>query len=250
MATVLVVEDEPDLRLFAQINLERAEHRVLTAADGHEGLAIAEREVPDVVLLDVVMPGLDGWEVLRRIKASPDAAVRTVPVVMMTALGGDRDQVQGGVEGAIRYLVKPVPPGDLLDAVRDVVDGAAEPVRRRKVQTESLERLARIEAGGVGADGGPRPRLTRLERHRPRQDAAPPAAPAEPPAPQLTVRQYELLRVLRDAPSVTAAAATLSMSRSNIYASLRRIGRKLGTADVTELLRMLRSGELALPAGP
>lgn len=247
MATVLIVDDEPDIVLFARVNLELSGHAVRTAADGEEALASLRDDPPDVVVLDVMMPRRDGWSVLAEMKRDDDEAVRTIPVVMLTALTDAEDQVRGGIEGAIRYLGKPVTPDDLVAAVEDVLAQGPEPVQRKAVQQRALERLARMERGLGPAPAGPSgPRLSRLER--PRQAAA---APVERPAiggdgePVLTEKQRDLLRALREAESVSTVAAELEVSRSNIYASLRRIGRKLGIGDVSELLRRLRAGELS-----
>jgi DNA-binding NarL/FixJ family response regulator len=249
MATVLIVDDEPDILLFVRINLEMAGHEVRTAADGAEALESMRREPPDVVVLDVMMPRVDGWSVLAEMKADPDDAIRTIPVVMLTALSDDVDQVRGGIEGAVRYLSKPVAPEDLVDAVADVLAKGPEPVQRKAAQQRALERLARIERGvsgdvDPGATAGPR--LSRLERPRAttNEAASPSPRPPEPEA-VLTEKQRDLLLALKRAESVSAVATELGVSRSNVYASLRRIGRKLGVTDVSELLRRLRSGELA-----
>lgn len=248
MATVLIVDDEPDIVLLVRVNLELAGHDVLTAADGEEGLAAAHANHPDVIVLDVMMPKLDGWSVLERLKSDDDLLIRTIPVVMLTALSTDQDQVRGGIEGAIEYLTKPVAPGALVKAVEDVLAGDPEPVRRKAAQRRALERLARIETGAASSSplGSPRPRLSRLEH--PRNDrgssGAPQGAPAGSAVATLTDKQRVLLRTLQTAPSVSDAADALGMSRSNIYASLRRVGRKLDVPDVSELLRRLRAGDL------
>lgn len=249
MATVLVVDDEPDIVLFVRINLELAGHAVRTAADGAEALESVRREPPDVVVLDVMMPKIDGWSVLAEMKSDADEDIRTVPVVMLTALSDDVDQVRGAIEGAVRYLSKPVTPEALVEAVEEVLEQGPEPVQRKAAQTRALERLARIERGLGGdavitSDG---PRLSRLERPR---SATPPAPPsrgprASEPEATLTDKQRELLVALQEAESVSAVAAELGVSRSNVYASLRRVGRKLGVSDVSELLRRLRAGDLA-----
>jgi DNA-binding response OmpR family regulator len=247
MATVLVVDDEPDIVLFAQINLEMSGYEVRSAVDGEAALAAIDEARPDLVLLDVMMPGLDGWAVLERIKAHPDEAVRTVPVVMMTALGSDQDQARGGIEGAVRHLVKPVTPDDLLAAVDAALTGDPEPVQRRRAQQGALTRLARAERAESGdttpAATGRSPRLTRLERARtpaPGADGAPHPVPVDLAAVQLTDKQRELLDAIRAAPSVRAAADALGTSRSNVYASLRRIGRRVGLTDVSALLARIR----------
>lgn len=254
MATVLIVDDEPDIVLFVRVNMEMDGHRVLTAGDGEAALVAVAEHHPDVVILDVMMPKLDGWAVLERLKADDDLLVRTIPVVMLTALGTDEDQARGGIEGAVRYLAKPVTPDALLEAVQDVLDGDPEPVQRKAAQQRALERLARMQRGASGApisSSDPRPRLGRLER------APSAAAPVTPPRAaaavadlgSLTTKQRSLLGTLRRTPSVSAAAEELAMSRSNIYASLRRIGRKLGIDDVSDLLHRLRGGELDAVVG-
>lgn len=246
MATVLIVDDEPDIVLFVRINMEMDGHEVMTASDGEEALALVARHHPDAIVLDVMMPKLDGWAVLERLKRDADPSIRTIPVVMLTALGSGQDQVRGGIEGAVRYLPKPVTPDDLVAAVRSAIEGEPEPVQRKAAQQRALERLARIERGtdGASTSSAPRPRLGRLEHPR---TVVPPVAAspsAVTPVEALTDKQRALLRTLKGAASVTDAADELDMSRSNIYASLRRIGRKLDLLEVTELLRRLRDGEL------
>lgn len=244
MTTVLVVDDEPDIVYFAQVNLELSGYDVIQAADGEQALDLARSHHPDVVLLDVMMPKLDGWGVLEQLKADDDPSVRTIPVVMLTALRDDQHQVRGGIEGAIRYLPKPVTPDAMLQAIEEVLEGGPEPEQRKQVQQASLSRLARMERGGSGAEpAGPQPRLSRLERPRPATAPAPPPAKAVDVV--LSPSQRTLLQALQGTPSVSEAAQQLGMSRSNIYASLRRIGRKLDEHDASNLLRRLRAGELS-----
>jgi DNA-binding NarL/FixJ family response regulator len=200
---------------------------------------------PDAIVLDVMMPKLDGWSVIERLKHDSDERVRTIPVVMLTALTSDQDEVRGGIEGAIRYLAKPVTAEALVAAVEDVLAGAPEPERRKAVQQQSLQRLARMESGETAHHADePRARLSRMERPRPPRGPSVPAV-AQGQAAALTDKQRALLQALQAAPSVTDAAAMLGMSRSNIYASLRRVVRKLEYDDVSELLRRLRAGDLA-----
>src|SRR5438105_13404911 len=101
MATVLAVDDHPDILELIRVNLELAGHRVVVARSGPEGLRLACHERPDLVLLDVMMPGMDGWTVLEHLKSEP--AVADVPVVLLTARTADTDRVRGGIERAIRY---------------------------------------------------------------------------------------------------------------------------------------------------
>ncbi len=251
MAKVLVVDDEPDIVLFAQVNLELNGHEVRTAANGRAALESVHEERPDALILDVMMPELDGWGVLEGLKGDEDEAIRTIPIVMLTALDTDHDRARGGIEGAVRYLTKPISPDDLLAALEDVLSGPPEPEQRKAAQQHGLANLARIERNAAGgeAPSSVRPRLSRLE-HAPSSAPAAPA-PATPAAIEgdLTAKQRELLEALLAAPSVSAAADALGMSRSNVYASLRRVGRKLGVNDVSELLRLLRSGHLDTALG-
>ncbi|MBV9411327.1 MAG: response regulator, partial [Acidimicrobiia bacterium] len=144
MATVLAVDDEEDILTIIRHNLEREGHRVLTAPNGDRALELVREEQPDVVVLDVMMPGTDGWGVLSMIKAERDE-LATIPVLMLTARAADEDRIRGGIEGAIRDLTKPFSPRDLCAEVAAALEGEPEPVKRRKVQKESLAQLARLE---------------------------------------------------------------------------------------------------------
>ncbi|MDQ1437611.1 MAG: hypothetical protein QOK43_1240 [Acidimicrobiaceae bacterium] len=248
MASVLVVDDEDDIRELVRINLELDGHQVTTAASGMEALDRLQDLHPDVVVLDVMMPGMDGWEVLSRIKADSSAALAAVPVLMLTARTDDMDRIRGGIEGAIRYITKPFSLPDLRQEVNHALEGDPEPVKRRKVQHNALEHLARLEKGdgaSAPASASARPRLTKLE-------GAPEAK--NPPPRQirlqlaqvqtLSEKQHELLTAVSTTATVRAAAEQLGVSRSNVYASLRRIARKLGVRTVPELVTIVRQGGL------
>jgi DNA-binding response OmpR family regulator len=244
VARILVVDDEPDIRTLVQLNLELDGHDVITAANGAEALELIADEVPDIMLLDLMMPEVDGWTVLETIKAASDLDVNHIPVLMLTANDAIDAKVRGGIEGAIRYLTKPFSPLVLRQEVQSALDGEAEPAKRRRAQQSALEQLARLEKGAAEADVSPRPHLTRLERK--------PVAAAEPrdvlaareKLDALTDKQRELLEKLAEMSSVSDAALDLGVSRSNVYASLRRISRKLGVASVPELLRLVRDRTL------
>jgi DNA-binding response OmpR family regulator len=248
MATVLVVDDEDDILEIVRMNLELDGHDVLVARGGAEAFEIVRRQTPDVVLLDIMMPGIDGWDVLARLKSDPELRATTVPVLMLTALTADDDRVRGGIEGAIRYITKPFLPSDLCAEVNRVLDGEPEPVRRKQVQQESLVALARMEKGAAkGAatsDDAVHPHLTRLERVREPQAEPPHIRAVRERMGALSPKQRELLDVLHRSASVSQAAVDLKVSRSNVYASLRRISRKLGTRSVGELLALVREGDL------
>jgi len=246
MATILVVDDEPDIRQLVQLNLELDGHRVITAANGNEALAAVEAEVPDIMLLDLQMPERDGWSVLQAIKDAGDQDVNRIPVLMLTAYDTPDNRVRGGIEGALRYLTKPFSPNALREEVRAALDGDPEPVKRRKAQQAALEQLARMEKGAdpMARSDDTRPRLTRME-HRPAPAAEPKQlVEAREKLADLTEKQRDLLNRLATSSSVSDAASDLSVSRSNVYASLRRISRKLGVASVPDLLTLVRDGSL------
>lgn len=245
MATVLVVDDEPDIRALIQLNLELDGHRVITAANGAEALEMVADEVPDVMLLDLMMPEVDGWTVLETIKAARDLDINRIPVLMLTANDAADARVRGGIEGAIRFLTKPFSPSSLRDEINEALAGDPEPAKRRRSQQAALEQLARLERGGEMTEpSAARPRLTRLER-RPVPTAEPnQVVVARERLGSLTEKQRELLESLAASAAVSDAAAGLGVSRSNVYASLRRISRKLGVPSVPELLRLIRDGTL------
>jgi len=245
VTTILVIEDEPDIRDLIRLTLELDGMSVVPAADGAEGLASAEAAPPDAIVLDVMMPGIDGWEVLSRLKGL-GGPVAEVPVVMLTARTGTLDRIRGGIEGAVRYVTKPFNPAELRDTLLEVLAGAPEPVQRRTAQHEALAALARVEGGRPAGPPppAPRPHLSRL-------DGAPvsrvrPAGPVVPRArlDTLSAKQRELLAAVGAAPTVIEAADRLAVSRSNVYASLRRIARKLDVPSVTALVSLARAGAL------
>lgn len=116
---ILVVEDEPDIREVIEFNLKCEGYRVSGASDGEQGLECARREFPDAILLDRMLPGLDGLEVCRRLKADPD--LRSIPIIMVTAKAEVDDVVEGLEAGADDYLSKPFSPKELLARVKAVV---------------------------------------------------------------------------------------------------------------------------------
>ncbi|MBM7868362.1 response regulator [Heliobacterium gestii] len=114
---ILVIEDEDAIRRFILINLERNSFQVMAAADGEEGLDLAKSFQPHLVLLDILLPGIDGFEVCRRLREkTPDVAV-----IMLTARGQDFDKVMGLELGADDYIVKPFNPLELVARIRAVL---------------------------------------------------------------------------------------------------------------------------------
>jgi DNA-binding response OmpR family regulator len=114
--TILVVDDERHIVELARLYLEQDGYRVATASDGHEALTHARRVRPALVVLDLMLPGLDGWEVCKRLRAESD-----VPVIMLTARGDDVDRIVGLEIGADDYLIKPFNPRELVARVRAVL---------------------------------------------------------------------------------------------------------------------------------
>ena len=115
-ATILVVDDNHDNVEILQTFLEARGYRVAAATDGRTALAKLEEVHPALVLLDVMMPGMDGWQVCRTIKNHPDFA--STRVVMVTAKGGFEDKFEGMRSGADDYVVKPVDLGELAEKVK------------------------------------------------------------------------------------------------------------------------------------
>ncbi len=118
--TILVVEPSPIERAQLSGVLTGAGYRVLVAGDGEEGVAVARREMPDLVLMEVVMPGLNGYQATRALTRSDDERIARIPVILVSNKGQDTDKVWGLRQGAIDYLVKPVTDNELLMRIADI----------------------------------------------------------------------------------------------------------------------------------
>ncbi|MCL4458376.1 MAG: response regulator [Chloroflexi bacterium] len=116
---VLIADDEQPLRLLLRATLSSDAYQILEAEDGKETLALAQKEQPDILLLDVLMPGLDGFEVCERLKKDP--ATAGITVVMLTAKGQETDKERGKRVGADYYLTKPFSPIQLLQLMNDIL---------------------------------------------------------------------------------------------------------------------------------
>jgi DNA-binding response OmpR family regulator len=114
--TILVVDDEPEIVRFVRAYLEDAGYRVVIASEGQEALFVARHEKPDLVILDLMMPGMDGWDFIRRYRQERDT-----PIVVLTARVEESDQVQGLELGADDYVTKPFSPRSLVARVRAVL---------------------------------------------------------------------------------------------------------------------------------
>jgi DNA-binding response OmpR family regulator len=117
--TVLLVEDERDIADLVRYHVEKAGMRFVHAADGGTALRLARAELPDVAILDLMLPGLDGLEVCRQLRG--DASTRRLPIIMLTARGEEVDRVVGLELGADDYVVKPFSPRELVARIRAVL---------------------------------------------------------------------------------------------------------------------------------
>lgn len=130
MARILIVDDEPGTLKLLKINLELNGHEAFLASDGETALKRIETEKPDLVLLDVMMPVLDGWEVLRRLQ---ELALRDAPrVIIMTAKAGGRDLARGLQLGAHEYVTKPFDMDEFLSIIGEILSLSPEETERRR----------------------------------------------------------------------------------------------------------------------
>ena len=116
---VLVIDDEPPIRLLCRVNLEAEGMEVLEAPDGLGGVELARAERPDVILLDVMMPGLDGWRVAEELLE--DERTQDIPIIFLTARAEFRDRARGLDIGGVDYVTKPFNPLELAPLVRDLL---------------------------------------------------------------------------------------------------------------------------------
>jgi two-component system phosphate regulon response regulator PhoB len=143
MGTILVVEDEPDIAELVKYHLEKAGLPARVIGDGKQALDLIVREQPALVVLDLMLPGLDGMEVCRRLRGSP--ATRDIPVIMLTAKAEEVDRIVGLEMGADDYVPKPFSPRELVARVKAVLRRTAAPPQ----PSESP-----VVAGGVRLDPG------------------------------------------------------------------------------------------------
>jgi DNA-binding response OmpR family regulator len=200
MATVLVVDDEPIVREVVVRYLSREGHETLEAADGVAARAVIERSYPDLVVLDVMLPGTDGLELCRWIRATSE-----LPVIMLTARGEEADRIVGLELGADDYVTKPFSPRELAARVRTVL-------RRSNHSDAPVERLA---FGDVSLE-----RATRELRKRDKEV-------------RLTVKEFDLVWFLASHPRRV-------FSRDQLMSSVWGYAAALDTGTVTVHVRRLR----------
>jgi two-component system phosphate regulon response regulator PhoB len=115
LPAILIVEDDPELRELLRLTLARSRYRLVEAVNGEQGLELARRLRPRLILLDVQLPGMDGLEVCRRLKA--DAELAEARVLMLTAAASEQDRARGAAAGADGYMTKPFGPLALLERI-------------------------------------------------------------------------------------------------------------------------------------
>ena len=141
MPRVLVIDDEEPIRLLCRVNLEAAEIDVSEAEDGKSGLEAARAERPDVILLDVMMPGMDGWQVFEQLLQ--DETTAQIPIVFLTARAELRDQARGLELGGVDYVTKPFNPLHLAPLIEDLL-ARVERGEEHELRRERLAELRQL----------------------------------------------------------------------------------------------------------
>jgi DNA-binding response OmpR family regulator len=143
MAKILIIEDEPTLAETFAENLANESHDVLLAHDGETGLSMVRTKLPDLIVLDVMLPGLDGISICRIVRKDPNTS--HIPIIMLTVRGSEVDKIVGLESGADDYLVKPVGLGELLARVRAVMRRVPD---RPNMQNELVASDLRMDLTG------------------------------------------------------------------------------------------------------
>ncbi len=155
-ATILVVEDEPSIRALIEVNLRRAGHNVLLAADAETARQLVRDALPDLVLLDWMLPGMSGIDFARLLRG--DARTRRLPIIMLTARAGERDKIDGLELGADDYVTKPFSPRELVARIKAVLRRHAPQATEDAVELGGLRldpATHRVTAGGEEIGLGP-----------------------------------------------------------------------------------------------
>lgn len=147
---VLIIEDDRNTAALVALYLEREGFRALTAQDGEEGLALAKRHRPVMVILDLMLPRMDGWEVCRRLQQQYE-----VPVIMLTARGDEIDRVTGLTLGADDYMVKPFSPRELVARVKAVLRRVQPKVGAPETILSYGKIILNLEKRRLNVDGKP-----------------------------------------------------------------------------------------------
>lgn len=243
VAKILLADDDQTLLRLVGRALAPLGHEVVGAPDGMAALRQVEADPPDLIIVDVHMPRMDGWGLLSKLKESPRPEVAHVPVVMLTVEDDHRARIRAGIEGALYYLSKPVDVTLLRSTVVAALQAGSEgePARRRQIQRQALIALARLErlkrsSGPPGQRPGTTPGRT--------SDALAGALA------RLTSRHQAVLDAVAASDRLGDAAAALAVSRSTLSAYLRSITQRLGLSSTDDLVRLARQGALASASGP
>jgi len=156
MANILVVEDEPAIQVLIATNLMRAGHEVQSAADAETAQRLVKQALPDLVLLDWMLPGVSGVELARSLRG--DERTRAVPIIMLTARGDEHDKILGLETGADDYITKPFSPRELVARIKAVLRRRAPQATEDAVEIGDLRldpASHRIVAGGQAVELGP-----------------------------------------------------------------------------------------------
>lgn len=144
MTRVLVIDDDAPIRLLCRVNLEAEKMEVIEAVDGASGLERAKEEKPDVILLDVMLPRMDGWQVAERLLEEPETA--DIPIVFLTARAELGDRARGLEIGGVDYLTKPFNPVELAGQIRELLAGV-ERGERDELRRQKLAQLRALSDG-------------------------------------------------------------------------------------------------------
>ncbi len=144
MATILVIDDDDIVARSVELSLRHGGFQVTVAHSGVEGLKLARREPPDLIVLDILMPGMDGYEVCRELRADP--LLSDVPVLFLTAKGRDEDKIEGFRAGADDYLTKPFNVDELILRVKAILR------RNQAVLREKASRPRALQVGDLSLD--------------------------------------------------------------------------------------------------
>lgn len=136
-ATILVVEDEPGIQEVLKFNLGQHGHDVIVASDAEEGLSLLRGALPDLILLDWMLPGMSGIDFARRVRA--DSRQKNIPIIMLTARSDERDKVQGLDTGADDYITKPFSPRELMARIKAVLRRRAPQMTEDSVEISGLK---------------------------------------------------------------------------------------------------------------
>jgi len=226
--SVLIIDDDPNNLKVVVDTLIAYGFRVLVARTGERGLQRAERLSPDLILLDVNLPGIDGFEVCRRLRTNE--LTRRSPVIFMTAHAGEDDKIRGFDVGAVDYVTKPVSERELLARLRtqiEVRDLSEEIESQRRLIADQAEQIAELRA--------------RLRAQSDAPSDAPSETPRLPrvnPFEGLSKRQRQVVALLVAGRANKEIAYELSLSQTTVSTHRARILDRLGIEGLSELVKL------------